>query len=302
LVEWLNGLPKVQSVLRAKFNGNPITETNLSQWKNGGYAAWKAGERMADTVGSLIDGTKVLQTAAKGGLNDRTALMLAATLANQILRLESMPDGPEKAKMLREVRIGYTALTKGEFFTERLRIQRIKHPLPGKAKKAQTAGERRQTIMDILGIDEGFDGTKNPELTLPPKDRTVQYKPVQVNISKKSFSARQNLRRRRDRSIEYGFMIFSPLPALGAVAMTALLVKEWSSASRKCWESTAFPWKGRRGPVAVGVAKEGQVGSFFALYGASSLLGFREFASILCVHKEEACLQRAPHNEEKNEN
>jgi hypothetical protein len=70
------------------------------------------------------------------------------------------------------------ALTKGEFFTERLRIQRIKHPLPGKGKKAQTPGERRQTIMDILGIDEGYDGTKNPELTLPLKDRPGGHNPV----------------------------------------------------------------------------------------------------------------------------
>jgi hypothetical protein len=66
------------------------------------------------------------------------------------------------------------ALTKGEFFTERLRIQRIKHPLPGKGKKAQTP----QTIMDILRIDEGYDGTKNPELTLPLKDRTGGHNPV----------------------------------------------------------------------------------------------------------------------------
>jgi len=54
LVEWLNGLPKVQAVLRAKFNGNPITENNLSQWKNGGFPAWEGGEQMADSVSSII--------------------------------------------------------------------------------------------------------------------------------------------------------------------------------------------------------------------------------------------------------
>jgi len=186
LIEWLNGLPGVQAVLKAKFNGSAITEANLSQWKNGGYAAWEAGERMADTVSSLIDGTKALQTADQGGLNDRMALMLAATLATQMLRFESIPDETEKTKMLRELRIGFTALRKSEFFAERLRIERTRHPLPEKPKKAQTPSESRQAIMDILGIDEGYDGTKNPELTWPLKYRpsAVQPSPPSTSESK----------------------------------------------------------------------------------------------------------------------
>ena len=54
-IEWLNGQPKVQAVLQAKFNGNPITENNLpmnphrkrnllsptlsstSMWRRGGW-------------------------------------------------------------------------------------------------------------------------------------------------------------------------------------------------------------------------------------------------------------------------
>jgi len=42
LVEWLNSLPQVQSVLKAKFQAIPISEHNLSQWKTGGYTAWEA--------------------------------------------------------------------------------------------------------------------------------------------------------------------------------------------------------------------------------------------------------------------
>jgi hypothetical protein len=35
LVQWLNGLPKVQAVLQGQFDGHAITENNLSQWRNG---------------------------------------------------------------------------------------------------------------------------------------------------------------------------------------------------------------------------------------------------------------------------
>src|SRR5580658_951731 len=40
LVVWLNGLPEVQAMLAAHFQGQPIGEMNLSRWKNGGYLAW----------------------------------------------------------------------------------------------------------------------------------------------------------------------------------------------------------------------------------------------------------------------
>jgi hypothetical protein len=40
LVDCLNGLPEVQDVLREHFGGRPITEQNLSEWKQRGYEDW----------------------------------------------------------------------------------------------------------------------------------------------------------------------------------------------------------------------------------------------------------------------
>jgi len=40
LVLWLNGLPAVQEILAVQFKGKPIAESNLSNWKAGGYADW----------------------------------------------------------------------------------------------------------------------------------------------------------------------------------------------------------------------------------------------------------------------
>src|SRR5882724_4449314 len=42
LVKWLNSLPKVQAVMSAEFDGKPIREQNLSEWKKGGYRDWQA--------------------------------------------------------------------------------------------------------------------------------------------------------------------------------------------------------------------------------------------------------------------
>jgi hypothetical protein len=37
LVEWLNALPEARKMLAKEFQGHPISEQNLSQWKLGGY-------------------------------------------------------------------------------------------------------------------------------------------------------------------------------------------------------------------------------------------------------------------------
>jgi hypothetical protein len=184
LVVWLNGLPKVQAVLKDKFQGNPISEANLSQWKNGGFAAWEAGDEMADNVSSIMDGTKALPAAAKGGLIDRMALMFASNMATSMLRLESMPEGVEKSKMLRELRIGLLALKRCELVAERLEIEHIRHPKPAKKKKERplTPEENKARIRRILGIGEGYDGSKNPELI--QSHALLRPNPVQVNISK----------------------------------------------------------------------------------------------------------------------
>ena len=181
LVGWLNGLPKVQAVMKRAFEGRPITEDNLSEWKNGGYVAWAAGQRVWDNVWSFMDGTVGLPGAAKGGLTERLALMMAATMAAQMQGLESMPDGVEKAKVWREWRISLLALRRSELYAERLKIERARHPATKSAAKARvmTPEEKKQRIKAILGIGDGYDGSINPELTRRPEP---QNRPQSASI------------------------------------------------------------------------------------------------------------------------
>ncbi len=124
LLQWLNGLPKVQALLKAQFNGKPISKTNLSQWKMGGYPAWQAQQRMAGDVKSILDGAAALQSAAKDGLAGHMTLILAAGMAIEMRRLQSMPEGIEKARMWRELRIGLLDLKKTELDAQRLALER----------------------------------------------------------------------------------------------------------------------------------------------------------------------------------
>src|SRR5580700_10403956 len=45
ILAWLNALPEVRDVLAKYFNGSPISEDNLSQWRHGGYVGWLENQR-----------------------------------------------------------------------------------------------------------------------------------------------------------------------------------------------------------------------------------------------------------------
>jgi hypothetical protein len=165
LVAWLNGLPKVQAVMKADFEGRPISEHNLSEWKNGGYQNWEADQQALEAVTSLMEGAQGLQKAAKDDLGDRLALVLAAKMAVEIRRLDSVPDGPEKAKVWRELRTSLLALRRGDLNGQKLRLEREKYAERLRQQQAEeqrlkesqeppmTAEEKEARINEISGTD-----------------------------------------------------------------------------------------------------------------------------------------------------
>lgn len=53
LMRWLNSLPEVQFVLAQNFGGHPINQTNLTQWKQGGYAEWLLRQECLEQAAAL---------------------------------------------------------------------------------------------------------------------------------------------------------------------------------------------------------------------------------------------------------
>ena len=50
ILAWLNALPEVRSVLDDHFDGQPVSEMNLSRWRNGGFQEWLARRGNLDTA------------------------------------------------------------------------------------------------------------------------------------------------------------------------------------------------------------------------------------------------------------
>ena len=117
LVEWLNAREDVQAVLKANFGGCPVSEPNLTRWRQGGYDVWLQRQESLDVAGWLVEESKELQkltdsTDSTGSpqapdrlLADRAADMAALALAELLMATRHVQEGAEKEKsVLRIVR------------------------------------------------------------------------------------------------------------------------------------------------------------------------------------------------------
>ena len=82
LVPWLNGLEQVRQVLAAEFGGRPISEQNLSEWKQGGFLDWRQEMESSARLRDLVEFSDNLASISPGrGIADRLSALLAIDLA-----------------------------------------------------------------------------------------------------------------------------------------------------------------------------------------------------------------------------
>jgi len=92
LVVWLNSLQAVQDVMGDFFNGMPISEQNLSEWKQGGFLEWQKHEESLEWVRQVTEQADDL--SAEAGLvplSDRLSGIVALTLGRLLRRAAEKP-------------------------------------------------------------------------------------------------------------------------------------------------------------------------------------------------------------------
>jgi len=124
LVEWLNSSPDVVRVMTEQFEGRPITENNLSEWRAGGYEEWL-------TLQDFLDETHVLsenasEVADTGISSDHLHIVLLAHHARLLKNLETMPENEFKTRLntVRKLTASIMNLRRDELQRARLELQR----------------------------------------------------------------------------------------------------------------------------------------------------------------------------------
>src|ERR1035437_9468427 len=176
LVQWINGLPGVQEILKEQFGGRSITEQNLSEWKQTGHPEWLRQEETRLLVTRLTEQSDDLDEAADGmEISDRYASVLVVELIRQAMtRLEKETDPEKRWQIICEVHRELSQMRRDDHRAVRTVIKRdrwnreTEREEEEELERMKQKHKKRLTDMCFASLHnqtvaEGFGGGKHGE-------------------------------------------------------------------------------------------------------------------------------------------
>jgi hypothetical protein len=139
LVEWLNSCRAVKDMLDEQFDGRPITEQNLSEWKQGGFKDWQNHqETRALARGFLAEAEELEEEIGDTPLTDRLGETVALALARLLRETVNGEKGPGQRMAILDIAREFARLRKQDHQMERLgREQEIWEEKQAAKRKAE---------------------------------------------------------------------------------------------------------------------------------------------------------------------
>jgi hypothetical protein len=155
-LQWLNSLPEVQSVLAADFDGQPINDQNISNWKYGGYRDWEAKEDVLEVVRAFTADAPEFQQGGGPSFSENLALRLAAQAALLLRRLTADDNSPSQLESLAKLCRQVVELRRGDHDAQWLQLGRERLALDLQKFQAQVARADRAVpkMLDSVTRDD----------------------------------------------------------------------------------------------------------------------------------------------------
>ncbi|HWB02215.1 MAG TPA: hypothetical protein VG796_04260 [Verrucomicrobiales bacterium] len=93
LAGWLNSLPEVREILATYFDGAPINEQNLCNWRRTGFSAWQTHQEFLTLLREFSSRAADIEAAAPISMADHAAHLLSIHFA-VALQNASLPSDP----------------------------------------------------------------------------------------------------------------------------------------------------------------------------------------------------------------
>jgi hypothetical protein len=146
IIPWLNAIDEVKTVLAQEFEGNEITDSNLSHWKLGGYRDWEGQQITLNEARRVISEGGELAKTGDGALADKLAVWLVGRYVVVTRQLLKNGNSPKAWKLLRELCHDLVSLRRGDHGAEWLRIDREKLELQRRREaREETAAKSEAT-------------------------------------------------------------------------------------------------------------------------------------------------------------
>ena len=167
LVEWLNSVPDVMQVMAEQFEGRPITENNLSEWRAGGYEEWT-------TLHSFLDETRVLsenagEVAETGISSDHMHIVLLAHHAHLLQNLGIMPEDEYQTRLntVRKLTASVMKMRRDELQKARFELQRERLEFLREKEALKSASSSKGAASTSANVHPLPAETKQPPTPAP---------------------------------------------------------------------------------------------------------------------------------------
>jgi hypothetical protein len=153
IITWLHSLPEVRDLLQKHLDGSPITEHNLSRWRHGGYAGWLENEQTKEAIAIMAAACRNIDQTERDELTSQIALVVTARIVVELRKFDEMPEGPLKSAAWRELVWSLVLLRRGEFYHEKMRLERDKFfPKKEAEKSPRCEQEQQERIRQAFGL------------------------------------------------------------------------------------------------------------------------------------------------------
>src|SRR5438045_486529 len=143
LLQWLNSLPEIQTVLKADFEGEPVKKQNLTGWRKSGFQNWQFRQAALDfTQDALPDELDPSELEKMSAKLIRCLQIRYAAVAGSLPPPDGDPD--TELRRLSDLSNNLTAMRRGDLSAERLSIEQQRLAL----EKSRTTQEMEKTFWE----------------------------------------------------------------------------------------------------------------------------------------------------------
>src|SRR5271168_1065046 len=172
LLPWLEGLPAVREVMGEQFGGAAITKCNLSHWRKGGFAEWRAERDLVAKARELPREADELEAAAGGDITRKLGTVVAAHYAAALAGWDGESNEAFRArlKVLRELSRPIVALRRGDHHLARLKFdqERLEFAWEKLGDKAKGGHFGLEQAVGLVLEKFGSEPAEEPAIALAP--------------------------------------------------------------------------------------------------------------------------------------
>ncbi len=126
ILDWLNALTEVQTIVAAQFGGNPVTRQNLYDWKQYGFRDWQMRQCALEFAQNLEADQAEMPASLAGGLTDKLAQWVALRYAAAAHAMAPTGDPEAELRRLRDFCGDIVVLRRGDLSAGRLSLEQAR--------------------------------------------------------------------------------------------------------------------------------------------------------------------------------